>query len=166
MAAPNPSPIKWERRGPRPEVVGGEGLDTNANIRTGPPLPVIASFGSCGWRCPVRERNGLVYWQDNPCSRWPPEHVYPSASNKGETSHHRRTRVRDGSHLLGLTLEGENNSAADPVGFESCEKVQSVVIPVSPEAKTGTQTSLFFGAFRVPDICCANSGMTTQRGGY
>jgi hypothetical protein len=44
--------------------------------------------------------------------------------------------------------------------------VQSVVIPVSPEAKTGTQTSLFCGAFWVPDICRASSGMTTQRGGF
>jgi hypothetical protein len=70
--------------------------------------------------------------------------------------------VRDGSHLLGLTHGGENNPAADPVGFESCENVQWDVIPVSPEAKTGARNSLFRLAFWDPDFCCANSGMTAQ----
>jgi hypothetical protein len=58
--------------------------------------------------------------------------------------------VRDGSHLLGLTLDGKNNPAADPVGFENCEKIQSVVIPVSPQAKTAGPDFLVLSGFLGP----------------
>ena len=59
-------------------------------------------------------------------------------------------------------LGGEDNTAEDPIGLGATKKLQMIVIPVSPQAKTGTQDSLRNKEVWIPDICCANSGMTTN----
>ena len=78
-----------------------------------------------------------------------------------ETFPHRRTRVRNGSHLLGLTPGEENNPAEDPVGFKTCENVQHAAVPDGAQTGPPGRMALRRLDFWVPGICCANSGMTT-----